>query len=202
MAVFLSLFLGILIGGALFQDSALVEEQGLLITQMETRFRELQANLSSLQQELDFSHEAWQAIRDLVFSGQMLNKTVVLVTKTTDEFSSLIEALELAGADLKTLSFTELAGVSSGEDLALILPLTDQEPDGPSLEQLGRLLKDGAQVAYVSRSVETPFSNDFSEGLYIDHVDTVFGEIALVLGLAKGSRGQYSFQAGAVGFSP
>ena len=37
LAVLFSLVLGILIGGAVFQDSALVEEQGLLIADMEER---------------------------------------------------------------------------------------------------------------------------------------------------------------------
>ena len=49
MAVFLSLVLGILIGGVLYQDSGLVEEQGLIIAEMEARFGDLRADLVFLQ---------------------------------------------------------------------------------------------------------------------------------------------------------
>ena len=48
VAVFFSLILGILIGGALFPDHILVDEQATLISELEERFREVHANLAQM----------------------------------------------------------------------------------------------------------------------------------------------------------
>ena len=64
LAVFFSLVLGMLIGGAVFSDHSLVEEQALLISELEERFRENNAKLAVLQAELDFSTQAWLQLRE------------------------------------------------------------------------------------------------------------------------------------------
>ena len=79
LAVFFSLILGILIGGALFPDHALVEEQALLIAELEERFRETNAKLGALQAELDFSVQAWSQLRDSIARDRLSDRAVVLV---------------------------------------------------------------------------------------------------------------------------
>lgn len=202
MAVFLSLFLGILIGGALFQDSALVEEQGLLIAEMETRFKEMQGNLAHFQKELDFSQEAWVALRDTFLQGQLSQKTVVLITEKDGDQVTLMQVLELAGADVKTLPLEELDQITLAADMAIIVPIANLTLDTPSKGELYRLVTDGASLVYVWGRQENPFLDGLPRGLQIDSVDTVLGEIALILGLAKGSLGHYGFQTGAEGLFP
>jgi hypothetical protein len=202
MAVFLSLFLGILIGGALFQDSALVEEQGLLIAEMETRFKEMQGNLAHFQKELDFSQEAWVALRDTFLQGQLSQKTVVLITEKDGDQVTLMQVLELAGADVKTLPLEELDQITLAADMAIIVPIANLTLDTPSKGELYRLVTDGASLVYVWGRQENPFLDGLPRGLQIDSVDTVLGEIALILGLAKGSLGHYGFQMGAEGLFP
>ena len=202
MAVFLSLFLGILIGGALFQDSALVEEQGLLIAEMETRFKEMQGNLAHFQKELDYSQEAWVALRDTFLQGQLSQKTVVLITEKDGDQVTLMQVLELAGADVKTLPLEELDQITLAADMAIIVPIANLTLDTPSKGELYRLVTDGASLVYVWGRQENPFLDGLPRGLQIDSVDTVLGEIALILGLAKGSLGHYGFQMGAEGLFP
>ena len=59
VAVFFSLILGILIGGALYPDHVLVDEQATVITELEERFREAQASLAQVKGELDEANSAW-----------------------------------------------------------------------------------------------------------------------------------------------
>lgn len=202
MAVFLGLFLGILIGGALFQDSALVEEQGLLIFEMEERFKEMQGNLANFQKELDFTQEAWVALRNLVLQDQLAQKTVVLITGANGGQGTLSHLLELSGADLKTLPLEDLDQITLARDLAIIAPVTRLTISPMALQELQRLVAEGAHLALVWGSQETPLLGDLPQGLQIDSVDTVLGEIALVLGLAQGSVGHYGLQEGAEGLFP
>lgn len=189
MAVFLSLFLGILIGGALFQDSALVEEQGHVITEMEQRFKDLQVNLGSLRKELDLSQEAWQAVRDKLLPGQLLDKTVLVIKPRSGEIQqSVLEVLQQAGADVRILPPDELGLLNPGGNLSVIIPVADHSLDYSAKQELTRLIQGGSQVVYLSKSLETSLIEDLPSGWQITNADTIFGEIALVLGLASGTE--------------
>lgn len=79
LAVFFSLILGILIGGAVFPDHSLVEEQALLISELEERFRENRAQLAALQAELDLSSRAWLELKESISRGRLTGRPVVVV---------------------------------------------------------------------------------------------------------------------------
>lgn len=122
MAVFFSLILGILIGGALFPDNALVEEQGVLITELEERFREFHAREQVLQAELEYSNKAWSELRDVMVPQRLQARTVVLIEQAEQEGTSMLEqVLHLAGAEVKTLKGEDLAQVIPTDDLVFII---------------------------------------------------------------------------------
>lgn len=186
MAVFLSLFLGILIGGALFQDSALVEEQGLLIEEMEQRFVDLQGKLGVLQENLAQSQKSWELFRTKALTGQLLEQTV-LVVGTSEKNKQLTELLHFAGAEVETLALEELSAIKTDCQLAVVVPLEELEFEHAAREELARLTKAGVQIVYVSSSPLSDLRQDLQSSAILN-IDSLLGELALVLGLASGSE--------------
>lgn len=204
LAVFFSLVLGILIGGALFQDSALVEEQGLLISNMEARFSAAQDNLNRLQIKLNQVESAWLELRDAVLPGRLLETTVVVVAEDgvkRQEIARLEALLRSAGAKLKRLESSELAQFEPGVGEFLVFWSGGDGSNYPAGE-LQRLKEKGANLAFVWGAAESPVFGDLPSGLRIDGVDTALGEIALVLGLSTGSEGHYGLQEAAEALFP
>ncbi|HHY15798.1 MAG TPA: copper transporter [Firmicutes bacterium] len=194
LAVFFSLVLGILIGGALFQDSALVEEQGLLISSMEERFSAAQASLKQLQGQLKRSESAWLELRDAVLPGRLQAETVVVVTEDGAKrpaLDRLETSLRLAGAELKSIKSSGLAGLEAETGEFFVFWLDGDGGKDSYSPVLRRLKEQGASLAFVWGEAEQPARADFAGGLRVGAVDTILGEIALVLGLSSKSEGDY-----------
>ena len=121
LAVFFSLILGILIGGAVFPDHSLVEEQALLISELEERFRENRAQLAALQAELDLSSRAWLELKESISRGRLTGRPVVVVGEGK---SSLASVLEQAGAQVEMVGLERLGQMDFHEGLTVIFPLT------------------------------------------------------------------------------
>ncbi len=205
LAVLFSLILGILIGGALFQDSALVEEQGVLISDMERRFTAAQANLRHLQAQLNQAESAWLELRDAVLPGRLDAKTIVVVTGDgvkRHAVDRLEASLRFAGAELKKIKSSELTRLEAETgDVFIIWPHGEGGKDW-SAEELHRLKEQGASLAFVWGAAEQPVPEDCPSGLRVAGVDTILGEIALVLGLSSKSEGHYGLQEAAEALFP
>lgn len=197
MAVFFSLIFGILIGGALFTDNSLVEEQGLVISELEERFREVQTNLGSLQAELDFYSSAWGQLRDNITQNRLAAKIVVLVDNDDTKDNKLLEGiLHLSGADVKKVKAEDVKQITPSDEIFFVFRLPETEVSSSLIEDANRLAMAGANLAFVWGAQEQPVLKDLPPSLQIDSVDTAMGEIALILGLAMGSRGHYGMHAG------
>lgn len=196
MAVFFSLVLGILIGGALYQDSALVEEQGLLIADMEMRFIAAQDNLNRLQTKLNQAESAWLELRDAVLPGRLASKTVVIVAdldRNRQELTRLETLFRFAGAQPKRIKSNELGSYNPQEGESLIFCLVSGQGSYPTKE-LKQLEEKGASLVFVKGMGDLALPADLPRGLRVDGIDTVLGEIALVLGLSSGSEGNFGLR--------
>lgn len=190
MSIFLSLFLGILIGAALFQDSALVEEQGLVIEEMELRFSELQANLGVLRKELEQIQTSWQFVRNQVLPNQLEGRPVVFLSgEEGGTYSSSMDFLKLAGADVRTLNFSGLEQMNPSAALALVVPASNEVFTDSVKFELQRLSEGGSQLIYLVDSSDT-FSEqkNLPRGWQIPKANNVVGEIALILSLITGKE--------------
>ncbi|NLJ80280.1 MAG: copper transporter [Firmicutes bacterium] len=203
MAVFLSLVLGILIGGALFQDSVLVEEQGLIISEMEGRFQNLQSNLTILEEQLDFSEKSWHEIRDLLIEGSLEGKSIHLVDLGAQRGLGPVEkVLKAAGASPLRLKAGDLESLSVSDGLFLLVQLNDDEIPPKVLLDLERLVSQGTHLTFVWGSGQQPALARLPSSLQIDCVETVWGEIALIRGLIGESIGHYGLWRNALGLFP
>ena len=63
IGILCSLVLGILIGGALFQDDRLVKEQGLMIEELEGQFAELKHALGELTERERTVNQGWDMVK-------------------------------------------------------------------------------------------------------------------------------------------
>ena len=79
LAEIFSLIQGILIGGAVFPEHSLVEEQALLFSELEERFRENRAQLADLQEELDLSKRASLELNERLSRDRLTGRPVVEV---------------------------------------------------------------------------------------------------------------------------
>lgn len=205
MAVFFALVLGILIGGSLFQDDVLVEEQGLMILEMEERFTAMQADLTGLQNRLNSAHSALGKLQDLLCQDLLGFANVSLAAgddrDSEKEMALLEQVLKQAGARLKRLGSADLARFEAEEGHVLIswLKRGDVPPD---LEQLHSLSERGIEMVFVWGSYELPFLDQLPPSLQIDNADTALGRISLVFGISSGSKGHYGTGAGAKGLFP
>lgn len=199
MAIFFSLIFGILIGGAILPDNALVEEQGLLIAQLEERFNESQMNVRSLTTELEFSLGAWQELRDQLVVDRLESKSVILANSgDTRQLESLTDLLTIAGAQVQIMEFTDLTSYNFGTDQFVIVPWTEAEIN-PDFTELALA---GANLTFIFAGENQKVPQDLPPSLCVDHLDFVIGEMALILGLAHGYQGHYGRQEGALGLLP
>ena len=84
VAVFFSLFLGILVGSIIFQDDLLVKEQNSIINELESKFAQLQNKTKELQADLRQAelkeallNEGWALIRGALIAGMLSDRQIV-----------------------------------------------------------------------------------------------------------------------------
>lgn len=202
MAVFFSLILGILIGGALFPDHALVDEQAQLISELEDRIKGVQANLAALQGEVEFSSRAWSELKERVFLDKLATKTIILVDDTPDGDQSLTNMLGLAGAEVKKVPWEKLTELVFNEEMSVVFRLSNNDLPLNSLEQVNQLAQAGVPLSFVWDSNSNPSLSSLPPSLQVDSIDTSVGEIALLLGLITGNLGHYGMHKNAKGLFP
>ena len=198
VAVFFSLLLGILIGGALFQDDGLVEEQGVLIANMEQQFRELQVSFQQLTEREKLSQKAWEQVKQVFVKNQLAGQTVIFVAEEeTPEWKKATELLTAAGADAIRARLRDFENAVLPEDIVVLVWLDQQGFDENQWADLREIVDKGTYVAFLQSSqAKLPFPQ-WKSTLKIDCADTFIGETALIQGLASKSIGHYGIQSGA-----
>lgn len=202
MAVFFSLILGILIGGALFPDHALVDEQAQLISDLEEHIKAIQANLTALESEAEFSLEAWTQLRDHLSKDKLLAQTIVLVDTVQNEDPSLVNALRRAGAEVKEVCWEDLLDIDFNDEMSAVVRLSNNELSADSLELVHHLVQVGVPLSFVWDSNDQPSLSQLPPSLQVDNIDTLVGEIAFILGLSTGNSGHYGLHKKAKGLFP
>lgn len=199
IAVFFSLVLGMLIGGAVFSDHTLVEEQALLIAELEERFHESSARLAALQAELDFSAEAWLKLKESIARDRLAGRTVLLVGDGDVFLSSL---LQRAGAQVEVARLEDLGQLAFPAGLSVVFPLSSEVLSSAEREAIAALSSAGARLSFVwAKDLKPPLA-ELPPSLQVDSIDTSVGEIAFLLALSAGVQGRYGLQPGAEGLFP
>lgn len=199
LAVFFSLMLGILIGGALVPDQALVEEQALFISQLEERLRESGLRLANLQAELELSSKAWQQLRESIASNCLTGRAFVLVGEAEAPLASV---LQQAGAQVDTVPLDQLSLLPSFEGRTVIFPLVGEALTPQERETIASLAAAGTALGFVWGSTVEPDLSGLPPSLQVDSIDTTMGEVALLLALAADLQGHFGLQKGAVRLFP
>ncbi|HBN95778.1 MAG TPA: hypothetical protein DDZ66_05720 [Firmicutes bacterium] len=202
VAVFFSLILGILIGGALFPDHILVDEQATLISELEERFREVHANLAQVQGELDVSNQAWGQVLDTISKDMLEARTVVFVDVDKTRVAPLAQLLKFAGAEVQEVGAAYLSEVTSREDVVFVFPLVEDTLSEEMFMVLGELATASASLAFIWDMKSKPALSDLPPSLMVDSIDTPMGQLAFIIGLARGSQGHYGRQKDAQGLFP
>lgn len=212
-AVFFSLILGILIGGALFPDHILVDEQATLLAELEERFKASQTNLMEVQGELSATNLAWDTLLNSISLEMLEKKTVILIDMEASISASLRTALQSAGAEVHELPLASLEEVSweaeslinngpPARDIIFVFGMFDNISSPEKSGTMHELSKAGASLAFIWDKNSQPSSENLPGGLMVDSIDTSMGQLAFILGLARGSQGHYGRQKGAQGLFP
>lgn len=201
MAIFLSLILGILIGGALFPDNALVEEQGQLISDLEDYFVLMQNDLHSLNLQIAASDNAWAELRDRLLENRLVGKTIVVIGESYDD-NNLGEILRLTGAQIKSINTEVLPLVAPDENFFFVARLTEEELTKNLLDNIHSLVDQGGNMVFVWDNEVQPPLQGLPYSLQIDSVDTMMGQIALILGMLTEGRGHYGLHKDSKGLFP
>jgi len=220
VAVFFSLFIGILVGSIIFQDDLLVQEQNSIITELEERFKQLELKTKALQNDLKQAQakeqlltEGWNQIRTAVLQERLDGKQVLIFNDVpgSAQVKRMTALLEEAGAEvygsyiwpdtkfelaqqLEEMPINELA-----EPIVVVWvegALSDVARQG-----LDHFLKLGWQCTLLQPYTSTVVLEDFAaNALVIDMADTFLGEISLIRGLAQGKKGIYGRSQGTLKF--
>ena len=202
VAVFFSLVLGILIGGALFPDHALVDEQATIITELEERFKEAHASLVQVQGELDASNQAWGQVLDAVSRDMLEARTIVFVDMDKKRVAPLVQLLMSAGAEVQEIKAAYLSDFTFVEDVVFVFPLSENALSTEMLKIINELVTASANLAFVWDMHSKPILSDLPPGLMVDSIDTPLGQLSFIIGLARGSQGHYGRQKDAQGLFP
>ncbi|HBG09083.1 MAG: copper transporter [Limnochordia bacterium] len=194
LAVFFSLVLGMLIGGAVFSDHSLVEEQALLISELEERFRENNAKLAVLQAELDFSTQAWLQLRESIVRDRLAGRAVILVGEGA---ASLLPTLQQAGAQVETVALDSLGTMAFHEGMTVVFPLRSETLSSAEREMIDILSAAGTCLSFVWEQDLEPALGELPPSLRVDSIDTSMGEIAFLLALSANLQGHYGLQRSA-----
>ncbi|NLL43234.1 MAG: copper transporter [Firmicutes bacterium] len=197
VAVFFSLILGILIGGALFPDHVLVDEQATIITELEERFREAQTNLAQLKGEMEAANHAWEQLLETL-TGDLLSDQEIVLVDLESGLHPLVNVLKSAGAQVQQVRRADLAPgrfeISDLQNVVFVFPLSQDPLPDEDLKRMDELGLAGANLVYVWDLTTTPSLEKLPPSLQVDSVDTALGQLALLLGISRGSQGHYGRQ--------
>jgi len=215
MAVFFSLFLGILVGSIIFQDDLIVQEQNSIINELENKFTKLQASLKEAQTKEALLTEGWDLIRSALIAERLQGRHVVLftVSEHAAPVKRLTAVLKEAGAqvaatyrwpsDADGLDTLKASLAELNLDQPIAVAWIDQ--DYPSLVKdiLDYLQASAWQVCilqpFTSRADLAAYAQN---ALVIDIGDTYLGELAMVWGLSAGATGVYGHSSAAAALLP
>ncbi|MFY9563150.1 MAG: copper transporter [Limnochordia bacterium] len=210
VAVFFSLFLGILVGSIIFQDDLLVKEQNSIINELESKFAQLQNKTKELQADLRQAelkeallNKGWALIRGALIAGMLSDRQIVLFTNTDSTSAKrLATVLNDAGAkihaayrwpseadDVETFA-AELAALNLENPIAVAW--VDQEFQGEAKQVLDYMKTLKWQVCILQPFTSGTNLADYGQdALVINIGDTYLGELAMVWGLSAGATGVY-----------
>ncbi len=222
VAVFFSLFLGILVGSILFQDDLLVQEQNSIINELEDRFNQLQARTKDFQANLKQAElrealilEGWDLIRHALIADRLSGHQVVLFADGKEAWPAarLTAALEAAGArvagtimlpstvgGLEPL-YAELGALDLHQPIAVIW-IGDQCSDAAK-QGVDYLRRMDWQICILHPYGSNPGLAAWAQDALIINIGDLFlGELAMVWGLGAGSTGTYGYGDAAVALVP
>lgn len=222
VAVFFSLFLGIIVGSILFQDDLLVQEQNSIINELEQRFKqlelstkEMQANLKQIETRDQLLIEGWDLVRAALIHEKLLNHQVMFFHNGEQlaPIKRLTKLVEDAGAEV----YGSFVWPNAPEKLQNFFEdINSEKFDKPTAvvwvdKPLSETVKQGLEYLHqlgCKLCIVQPYSADvnlaeFAENaLIIDLGDTFIGELAVIRGLSAGLTGIYGHSSAAVGLIP
>ncbi|HHX01906.1 MAG TPA: copper transporter [Firmicutes bacterium] len=222
MAVFFSLFLGIIVGSIIFQDDLLVQEQNSIINELENKFnqlqswtKELQTNLKQAEMKEALLAEGWDLIRHALIADQLQGRQVVLLAEGVN--TGLVKRLAAVLKDAGAQVVDTVQWPSSADGLELVL----KKLDALNLDQpVAVIWVDKQDSSVVKQGVDylrqlkwqicilQPYNSSMSlatfaqDALIIDIGDTFLGELAMIWGLNAGLTGMYGHGSTAVALLP
>lgn len=192
-AVFFSLGLGILIGGALLQDNRLVAEQGRIIGELESSFRVQQRQLKSSIAWIESLDSAWLQVRGVIVSDKLRGRFFQpLDVEQSDRWTPITATLHLAGAEIAPpiqIDDVLSTDIRQTQDNPVVLVWHCQlnpEIHGPQLEQISQA---GWTVVLLEPLGWRSPSTASESGMRVEAADTLVGELLLVQVMAD-ERGQ------------
>ncbi len=221
IAVFFSLFLGILVGSILFQDDFLVQEQNNIIGELEQRFtqlengaKEIQASLKQAQAKEQFLMAGWDQIRHFLIHDQLKKSQVVIISdqKETVSLKRLTTLVEAAGGSIAGSYFgseqltqieTQVEAMKRDELSNVVVVWVEDSVSDIIQKQLDTFASLGWQICILQPyGASTSLASLATNALVIDIGDTFLGEVALVWGLAQGLIGEYGQSKSATSLIP
>lgn len=197
VAIFFSLFIGILVGSILFQDDLLIQEQDSIIGDLEGKFHqlelrtvELQTNLKLAQTKEKMIQDAWDQVRAFFVGNQLESVEIALVNiDESDLQNRLTDLLKQSGATIIEASFeenTEFFVEVEPEKRKVMLYWNYGATKESDVSLLREIAEFGWQVCILQPYDGAEIDPNLpSSALVIEFADTLVGELALIQGLAQ-----------------
>jgi hypothetical protein len=202
IGILCSLVLGILIGGALFQDDRLVKEQGLMIEELEGQFAELKHALGELTERERTVNQGWDMVNGTLVGGLLQGEVVLLVSGPPEvNWAPIKGLLEAAGAQCRSVDWQGFGEAEILPGTLVVMWLGSELASPETAAHLQELVDRGAHLAFL-QGLKEKHSFPPIRALCIDMADTFLGELALVFGLAGRAAGHYGIKAGAISIIP
>ncbi len=221
VAVFFSLFLGILVGSILFQDDLLVKEQDNIIRELEIRFVELESSIHNLQGKLTEKNEkekllidGWDQIRNIFIADKLPDRQVVFYRdKEFTDLTRLKVLIEKSGATVSgsfiwPQTFDEflmqIDGLSiCAEPKPMVIIWAESPFEDIMIEGINYFQELGWQLGLAQPFLSNiPLPNIASELLVVNVADTFIGELGLIQGLSNNLKGVYGYKNQAASLLP
>lgn len=221
VAVFFSLFLGILVGSILFQDDLLIQEQDSIISELETRFEELELLICTMQGSLNKKNEkeqlltmGWDQIRS-VFIDEKLTGHEVIFYKDDDSYNikRLVTLVEEAGAIVLGCfnwpqEYEQLVVQTSKlkldkEHKQVVMIWAEESLTNAALQGIDYFKKLGWKISLLQPFLSSASMQDMAkDALIVNIADTFIGELALIQGISGNLSGIYGYKNHAVNLLP